>query len=256
MSWIAILRESWGRFLEFVPGLRRPAIALGLLAVVKVGVLLCLAAGWWLARGSLLRAMLIQAAYLLWTGAWWLLGFWPRRAAYRQRFGPDAYNRLFWRFFVWGPIGGVPVLFFPLLVGGQPLLPPGVAYALSALSLLSTGLLAWRGKELYYNFDLRCFVYTVFPERGPVLATGIFRWLRHPVYSAFIRWMVGFALLRNNAAALVCAGMGAGGLWVLSRVEESDLVQRDPSYAQYRRETPAFLYPWPFRFWRFLLSGM
>jgi protein-S-isoprenylcysteine O-methyltransferase Ste14 len=95
----------------------------------------------------------------------------------------------------------------------------------------------------------------VFPERGQLLTSGILRWLRHPVYSAAMRFAFGLAALRNNSLALLCAAITAMGLWLWARMEERDLEEFEPSYAEYRKSVPAFFVARPARFWSFLLTG-
>jgi protein-S-isoprenylcysteine O-methyltransferase Ste14 len=48
-------------------------------------------------------------------------------------------------------------------------------------------LLEIRGKALMWSWNVRGSVHNVFPERGRVLTSGIFEWLRHPEYSAGTR---------------------------------------------------------------------
>jgi protein-S-isoprenylcysteine O-methyltransferase Ste14 len=181
-------------------------------------------------------------------------GFWNRRAAYRQRYGMLAYRRLL-RFLVPALAVGMAALYFPALVGGQRLLPPVVAYSFAAYLLVTTQLIELRGREVFWNIELRAFVYSVFPDRGQVLTSGIFCWLRHPIYSAMMRFTIALALARNNSSALVCAGLTAVGLWGLASVEERDLQGNDAGYAKYCGRVPAFFVPRPMSFWRFLLAG-
>jgi len=253
-----MLRESWRRFGEFVPQMRRPWFAAMIVGLVAVVCGLLLAGGYFVDRAVPYGGVAVHAAFGLWAGAWMRGGFWPRRAAYRQRYGRWAYRQLCFRFLLPALLGGLPALFFPVLVGGPPLWVPGIAYGLAAYLLLTTILMARRGRELFWNMDLRAFVYSVFPDQGPVLTSGMFAWLRHPVYSAFLRWSFALALVRNNLPALLCAGLSAAGFWLWSRVEERELVERDAGYQEYRRRVPASFLIRPLhlgRFWRFLVTG-
>lgn len=238
-----------------LPELRRPWCA----AIVWGGVTLasgvCLLLGRMAAQAMPYGAPLVQSTFLLWAGAWMRLGFWQHRAAYRQRYAMLAYRHLFFRFLLQFFVGGVAAIYFPVLVDGQRLLPPVLAYGLAVYLLITTQLIEVRGIEIFWDIEWRAFVYSVFPERGRVVTSGIFHWLRHPVYSAGMRFTFALALLRNNFLALVCAALLAVGLWVWASVEERDLQKRDPGYATYRASVPAFFVRRPGRFWRFLLTG-
>ena len=246
--------ESWRRWVEFVPELRRPWCAVAVGAGVVLGVLFFLAAGHLAARALPFGAVLAQAGFVLWGGLW-MAAFWRRRADYRRRYGTLAYRELFFRFLMPAMVSGVAALCFPLLVGGERLLPSVVASGFSVYLLVTALLIELRGREVFWNIDLRGFVYSVFPERGQILTAGIFGRLRHPVYSAFVRFVFGEALIRNNLSAVLCAGVGAIGIWLLAREEERDLERYQAGYVAYRRGVPAFFVARPMRFWRFLIAG-
>ncbi|HXQ24522.1 MAG TPA: methyltransferase [Candidatus Acidoferrales bacterium] len=250
-----MLRDSWRRLGEVLPEMRRPwcaAVVWGSIAVATLG---CLLLGRLAARAVPGGALLVQSALVLWAGTWMLPGFWRHRAAYRERYGTQAYRYLFFRFLApFFAVGGAAI-YFPLLVDGERLLPPAIAYGFAAYLLVTAQLMEVRGKEIFWDIEWRPFVYNVFPERGRTVTAGIFHWLRHPVYSAGIRFAIALALLRNNAPALLCAAVVAVGLAVWGRIEERELEQKDAGYATYRRRTPAFFVLRPLRFWRFLLTG-
>ena len=71
----------------------------------------------------------------------------------------------------------------------------------------------------------------------------IYSILRHPAYAAVQCIAFGLALLNGSWLALACAFFFSMGLWGWLRlVEEKELIQRfGPSYAEYRRQVPAFL---------------
>jgi len=256
MPWTKQLAlESWRRFAEFVPELRRPRYAALVLGGATLACAGALVAGVTVAAALPYGALLVQSFYVLWAGAWMYAGFWLHRAAYRERYGASAYRHLFFRFIIPAVGGAGAALNFPLLVGGPQSLPPPVAYVIAGYLLVTAGLIEIRGKELFWNIDLRAFVYSVFPERGAVLTSGIFQWLRHPVYSTAVRFAFGVALVRNNLQAVLCAALIAAGLWLWAGIEERELERGDPRYADYRRRVPAFFVLPPLRFWRYLLTG-
>jgi protein-S-isoprenylcysteine O-methyltransferase Ste14 len=249
-----IALESWRRLVEFVPDLRRPRCAVVTCAGILLTLVIFLAAGRLAARVLPNGALIAQAAFVAWAGGW-MLAFWRRRRDYRRRYGMLAYRELFFRFLLPAMAGGLATLCFPILVGGERLLPAVIACGLSAYLALTAQLLEVRGKEVFWNIDFRGFVYNVFPERRHLVVTGIFHWLRHPVYSAFVRFVFALALIRNNLPAVLCAGFGAAGIWLLARAEEGELERAEPAYASYRRGVDGFFASHPLRFWSFLFTG-
>lgn len=233
--------------------MRRPWTAVLLWGGTTLGTAACLLFGATVAASC--SAVAVQTGFLLWAGAWMLLGFWRHRIGYRERYGSLAYRQLFFHFLIpFLVVGGAAVL-FPLFIDGPPLFPRAIAYGLAAYCLVTVQLIERRGIEIFWDIEWRAFVYNVFPERGRVVTAGIFGWLRHPVYSAAIRSAVGCALVRNNRPALLCATLVGIGVWVLGTVEEHELTQRDPEYGAYRRTVPAFFARHPVRFWRYLLTA-
>ncbi len=222
---------------------------------VTLAATLCLLLGRAVARASPRAGPLVESAFVAWAGAWMLAGFWTHRAPYRERYGLLAYRYLFFRFLLPFFVGGIAALYFPLLVDGKQMLPPVIAYGLAVYLLFTVQLIEVRGKEIFWDTEWRAFVYSVFPERGRIATSGIFSWLRHPVYSAGIRMTFALALLRNNVSAVLCAALVAAGLRFWGSIEERDLEHRDAAYEGYRRRVPAFFVSDPIRFWRFLLTG-
>lgn len=250
-----VLAESWRRLGEVLPEMRRPWCAALVWGGITLGTVMCLLLGRLAARAVPGGAVLVQSALVLSAGAWMVPGFWQHRAAYRERYGSQAYRYLFYRFLVPFFVGGGAAVYFPLLVEGPRLLPPAIAYSLAAYLLATVQLIEARGIEIFWDIEWRPFVYNVFPERGRVVTGGIFHWLRHPVYSTAMRFALALALVRNNLPALLCAVLVAVGVGVWGTIEEGELGRNDPGYATYRRRTPAFFVLRPVPFWRFLLTG-
>ncbi len=249
------VRESWRRFGEFLPETRRPAIAALVGAGVVVGCAALLTAGAAVADAAAAGPLIVQAAYGAWAAAFMLGGFWRLRPVYRERYAERAYQKLFFRFLLPAVTGGIAALFFPIFVSGERLLPRPLAWGIAAYLLLTAQLLERRGPEIFWSWDIRAFVYSVIPERAQVLTSGVFRFVRHPVYSAMVRWALALGLVRNNPASVACGAMVVAGLWAWSRVEERDLERSSPDYALYRRDVPALFSTRPLAFWRYLGTG-
>jgi len=250
-----VARESWRRFGEFLPEMRRPSIATLVCAGAVLGCGGFLVAGTAVAGAVPGGPLLVQAAYGVWAAAFMLGGFWRLRPAYRERYGERAYGELAFRFLLPALTGGVAALFFPIFVSGERLLPRPLAWGIAAYLLATAQLLQRRGPEIFWSWDIRAFVYSVFPERARVLTSGVFGFVRHPVYSAMVRWALALGLIRNNSASVACGAMVVAGMWAWSRVEERDLEGSSPEYARYRRDVPALFSMRPLAFWRYLAAG-
>jgi len=68
--------------------------------------------------------------------------------------------------------------------------------------------------------------------------TGLYRRLRHPMYTGFILWIVGWALY-HGAVVSLCAGLAgiANILWWRRLEEDNLLAQFGEAYRQYRPRT-------------------
>ena len=79
--------------------------------------------------------------------------------------------------------------------------------------------------------------------------TGVFRWVRHPLYASLIWMACGAALIfRNLAALLATLGVFLPAMVYRARQEESALSALFPGYAAYRRRTGMLVpRPWPRR---------
>ncbi len=254
-SRIQVARQSWARFGEFLPDIRRRWRVVLIASTTALATIAVLALGRVVAHTLPYGAVAAQGVFVLWAAGWFYLGFWRHRAMYRQRYANSAYRHLCLRFLLPALIGGGAALWYPILVSGDKLVPPMLAYGLAVYLLLTTRLMELRGIEIFWSWDVRAFVYSVFPERGPVFTSGIFGWLRHPVYSAGMRWVFALALLRDNAPALLCAALVSGGFGLMAQLEERELAERDAGYAAYRRHVPGFFVLRALPFWRFLLTG-
>lgn len=78
-------------------------------------------------------------------------------------------------------------------------------------------------------------------ERAELRTGGLYRYVRHPIYTGVLTAAIGrTVLLRNRWAVPVSAGLVAL-LAVKSRFEETHLRSRFPGYEEYARGTPRFL---------------
>ena len=80
-----------------------------------------------------------------------------------------------------------------------------------------------------------------------LVRTGMFRWVRHPLYASLIWMACGGSLVFSNLAALgatLCVFLPA--MIYRARQEEAALITLFPGYAEYRRTTGMLVpRPWP-----------
>jgi protein-S-isoprenylcysteine O-methyltransferase Ste14 len=77
-------------------------------------------------------------------------------------------------------------------------------------------------------------------ENHALVAHGLYRWVRHPIYAGDVLLLLGLELALNSWAA---AGVVALALYVRRQAmsEERELLQTLPGYDQYYRRTARFL---------------
>ena len=76
------------------------------------------------------------------------------------------------------------------------------------------------------------------PKRGARLATtGVYRQLRHPIYTAILLLAIGLFLRKPTASIAATAAAVVVFLVIKVRFEEQRLLARYPEYAEYRNRT-------------------
>lgn len=76
-----------------------------------------------------------------------------------------------------------------------------------------------------------------------LVQAGIYRWLRHPLYSSVMMASLGWALLWQSVAALAAGVVLCGFFDAKARLEERLLLTKFPEYEAYRERTWKFV-PW------------
>ena len=80
------------------------------------------------------------------------------------------------------------------------------------------------------------------PVDGATLVeSGIYGHVRHPIYGGLIMAALGWALLAASPIGILLAVVLVPLFWLKSSVEERWLVERFPSYPDYRRRTRRFI---------------
>ncbi len=144
--------------------------------------------------------------------------------------------------------------------GGPWLAGQAVLLALLILSLFDSGSLSigswaqWAGRALVVVAAVLFFAgakalgrnltgYPEPPDEGVLVASGVFRWIRHPLYTANIVLILGIALHQASATGMIVAALAAGFFWLKAGYEEIRLSLRYPTYGDYRRSTLGRLVP-------------
>lgn len=134
---------------------------------------------------------------------------------------------------------------------------PIVARVLGAYWVLVGGLL-WLRSALTFGVDNLALLYVYHPEEGKIEDAKIYGILRHPVYAGALRVCFGLALLNGGIFALSFIPFPLLFFYGWVRLmEEPELMERLPGYAEYRKKVPAF---WTKpkdipAFFRFLIAG-
>ncbi len=123
---------------------------------------------------------------------------------------------------------------------------------------LVVGAFLWVRSALTLGLDKLAFLYIYHPEDGRMSDAAIYKILRHPVYAGAMRVGLGLALLNTGIFALSFIPFLPLGFFGWTRLmEEKELIERFPSYIEYRKRTPAFwVKPQAIgSFWRFIFTG-
>jgi len=187
--------------------------------------------------------------------------FFSRKKVYQQKYGELAYRNAFAHY----ALPGLGIIFATMAhVGYMPgpeipdvvwwksvLIWAGWVFIIVGAAVLIRGILT-------FGADNLSLLYVYFPEEGRLVNTQIYSVLRHPTYAGVLRIGIGLGLLNANWYSLIIAALLPLGLtgWI-RLVEEKELLERFPNYAEYRKRVPAF---WPkprdlVKFFRFVILG-
>jgi len=77
--------------------------------------------------------------------------------------------------------------------------------------------------------------------RDTLVRHGLYACVRHPIYAGGLLVMPGLALIRPSISVVLASALVLAWLFLQARLEEIDLLQRLPEYAEYLRQVPRFL---------------
>ncbi len=170
--------------------------------------------------------------------------FFSRKKLYQQKYGELAYRNAFARFVIPGlgiiaaavaHVGYMPGPEIPDAVWWKAILIwAGWVFVIAGTAVLMRGIMT-------FGADNLSLLYVYFPDEGHLVDTKIYSALRHPTYAGVLRIGIGLGLLNCNWFSLIIAVLLPLGLtgWI-RLVEEKELLERFPSYTDYRKHVPAF----------------
>lgn len=75
---------------------------------------------------------------------------------------------------------------------------------------------------------------------GKLITSGIFKWVRHPIYTGLMLFFFAYALFSGSGGKLLVAILIAVLFYFKSRYEESQLEKTYPNYPFYKHHTGRF----------------
>lgn len=190
---------------------------------------------------------MIQFAILTVIGLYGLVHSWLAslgvKAAVRQRLGPsaDRYYRL--AFNIFGFISLIPVLALPVLLPDRRLYSIPFPWDLPLLALQALALIglaagvketgAWSFLGLEQLFEGR-------PANPTLVTSGLYRWVRHPLYSAGMLFIWASPVETRNLFTLY---LGFTAYLIIGAIFEERKLLREygSAYKTYREQTPMFV---------------
>jgi len=81
-------------------------------------------------------------------------------------------------------------------------------------------------------------------SEGRLVALGVYRLVRHPIYGGIVLMVLGAAMFRLSAWTLLVGLVAGVFFWAKARFEERRLMEHYPGYAAYRSHVTRRLIPW------------
>ena len=155
--------------------------------------------------------------------------------------------------------------FLPVIVKLPPhhitnsLFPIYIALPLGILIIIFGALFTInRKKSGSYSVSEDNYLFMIYPEKGRLIKTAIYSYIRHPKYLGRGIIAVGFGVIANNFLAILVGGIHFLSFCVAIPIEDKELLRRfGADYKTYSKDVPA-LFPrygkWK-KFIRFILIG-
>jgi protein-S-isoprenylcysteine O-methyltransferase Ste14 len=72
---------------------------------------------------------------------------------------------------------------------------------------------------------------------GDLITSGIYSLIRHPMYSGFILWLIGFPIAFGSFFSIILAALFIANILFWRYLEEKELEKRFPGYPDYQKRT-------------------
>ena len=82
--------------------------------------------------------------------------------------------------------------------------------------------------------------FTIMSEARVLIRSGVYRWIRHPVYASHFLLFLCYTLLYFHAATVALYVVFVAGQTLRARIEERKLAAAFPEYEEYRKTTGMF----------------
>lgn len=135
------------------------------------------------------------------------------------------------------------MLLFAVILFAPRLLPAEFPLWLRLLGLviLAIGGVFGTGGALALGHNLTPFPKPI--EGGTLVTSGVYRWVRHPIYTGLILGTLGWSIFRSNLLGVGLAIVLFVFFDLKSRREEQWLAEAYPTYEEYRRRAKKLI-PW------------
>lgn len=76
-----------------------------------------------------------------------------------------------------------------------------------------------------------------FEHTKRLVTTGVYRKIRHPMYFAFIMWLIGYPVFLQARLTLISAFIWIPNVLIWMHLEEKKLIKKFPDYSAYQKKT-------------------
>ena len=155
---------------------------------------------------------------------------------YSRRFGERVGRRMT---FITRNILGIPVWVFGLILAFRESAPPLFSPSLIINILGWMLVLAGPIPMIWALLFLRRRAYRP-TMQDTLVSSGIFKYIRHPIYSGVLLELIGGILLHPMLPAIIACLLGCVYVYIQARLEEMDLTRRVSGYREYMKQVPRF----------------